>query len=292
MQIPVFEPSCADNESLAVTDREIHLYLDDSGSREPDREPKEKRRDEMDYFALGGILINEEDVDELYSRHKTFCQQHGISYPLHSWAIRGGRGDFGWLKKPEAAYEFLGDLQRMLLALPVIGIAAVIDRPGYVARYRDRYQDQLWFMCKTAYCILIERAAKYARSQDRKLRVFFERAGKAEDRDLVAYTRILKTQGMPFDGANSANYGSLTAQEFKDIVRGEPRGKTKATPMLQIADLYLYPMAKGGYDPSYRPYKALMEHKRLIDAHLPPEELASRGIKYSCFDRVKNKDPD
>ncbi|RVC41029.1 DUF3800 domain-containing protein, partial [Mesorhizobium sp. M4A.F.Ca.ET.090.04.2.1] len=36
----------------------MHLYLDDSGSREPDREPREKRRDEMDYFALGGILIN------------------------------------------------------------------------------------------------------------------------------------------------------------------------------------------------------------------------------------------
>jgi hypothetical protein len=271
---------------------EIHLYLDDSGSREPDREPKEKRRDEMDYFALGGILINEEHVDDLYDRHKTFCQQHGIDYPLHSWAIRGGRGDFGWLKKPEAAFEFLGDLERMLLSLPVVGIAAVIDRPGYVARYRDRYQDQLWFMCKTAYCILIERAAKYARSQDRKLRVYFERAGKVEDRDLVAYTRILKTQGMPFDGANSASYGSLTAQEFKDIVRGEPRGRTKATPMIQIADLYLYPMAKGGYDPSYRPYKTLMEHKRLIDALLPPEELAFRGIKYSCFDRIKNKDPD
>ncbi|WP_292524673.1 hypothetical protein [Mesorhizobium sp.] len=144
-------------------------------------------------------------------------------------------------------------------------------------------------MCKTAYCILIERAAKYARSQDCKLRVFFERAGKAEDRDLVAYMRILKTQGMPFDGANSAGYGSLTAEEFKDIVRGEPRGRTKATPMLQIADLYLYPMAKGGYDPSYRPYRALMGHKRLIDAHLPPEELASRGIKYSCFDRIKKR---
>ncbi|TIQ60834.1 MAG: DUF3800 domain-containing protein, partial [Mesorhizobium sp.] len=103
---------------------------------------------------------------------------------------------------------------------------------------------------------------------------------------LIAYTRILKTQGMPFDGANSASYGSLTAEEFRDIVRGEPRGRTKATPMLQIADLYLYPMAKGGYDPSYRPYRALMDHKRLIDAHLPPEDLASCGIKYSCFERI------
>ncbi|RVC42894.1 DUF3800 domain-containing protein, partial [Mesorhizobium sp. M4A.F.Ca.ET.090.04.2.1] len=37
---------------------------------------------------------------------------------------------------------------------------------------------------------------------------------------------------------------------------------------------------------------ALMDHKRLIDAHLQPEDLASCGIKYSCFERIKNKDPD
>ncbi|TIR50661.1 MAG: DUF3800 domain-containing protein [Mesorhizobium sp.] len=270
---------------------EIHLYIDDSGSREPDKEPQQKRRDEMDYFALGGILINEEDIDELFTRHKEFCATHGITYPLHSWAIRGGRENFGWLKKPEAAHAFLGDLEKMLTSLPVLGIAAVIDRPGYVARYRDKYQDQLWFMCKTAYCILIERAAKYARSQSRQLRIFYERAGKAEDRDLIAYTRALKKEGMPFDGGNSAGYQSLTAEQFRETVRGEPRGRTKATPMMQIADLFLYPMAKGGYDPSYRPYRVLMESKRLIDAHLPAEAVATLGIKYSCFDRIKDKGP-
>jgi Protein of unknown function (DUF3800) len=275
-----------------MPDREIHLYIDDTGSREPDRQAVQKRRDEMDCFALGGILINEEDIDALLICHRAFCSSHGITYPLHSWAIRGGRGDFGWLKKPEAAYAFLSDLERMLVGLPVIGIATVVDRPGYVARYRNKYQDQLWFMCKTAYCILIERAAKYARSQDRRLRIFFERAGKAEDRDLVAYTKALKKDGMPFDGSNSAGYESLTAEQFRHTVRGEPRGKTKATPMIQIADLFLYPMAKGGYDRTYRPYRALMESGRLIDALLPPESIATLGIKYSCFDRTKDKGPD
>lgn len=62
--------------------------------------------------------------------------------------------------------------------------------------------------------------------------------------------------------------------------------------MMQIADLVLYPMAKGGYDPSYRPYAALMENKRLIDALLAPEERASMGIKYRCFDRLNDKGPD
>ena len=54
--------------------------------------------------------------------------------------------------------------------------------------------------------------------------------------------------------------------------------------MLQIADLYLYPMAKAGYDRSYRPYRALMEAGRLIDAILPAEDRPMLGIKYNCFE--------
>lgn len=275
-----------------MADPEIHLYIDDTGGRDPDREPLVKRRDEMDCFAFGGILINEEDVDELFARYKAFCNSHHINYPLHSWAIRGGRGDFGWLKRPEAAFAFLSDLERFLVNLPIVGIAAVIDRPGYVSRYKEKYRDRLWLMSKTAYCILIERAAKFARSRGRKLRVFFERAGRVEDNELIAFARSLKKDGMPFDENNSASYQSLSAAEFRDIVRGEPRGRTKATPMIQIADLVLYPMAKGGYDPTYRPYVSLMENKRLIDALLDPNERASLGIKYSCFERINDKGPD
>jgi hypothetical protein len=33
-------------------------------------------------------------------------------------------------------------------------------------------------------------------------------------------------------------------------------------------------------------------NKCLIDALLQPEAVAAVGIKYSCFDRTKNKDPD
>jgi hypothetical protein len=80
--------------------------------------------------------------------------------------------------------------------------------------------------------------------------------------------------------------GSLTADEFRDFVRGEPRRKTKATPIMQIGDLVLYPMAKGGYDPSYRPYKKLMMHGKLIDALLKPEDRPMQGIKYSCFPKL------
>ena len=56
--------------------------------------------------------------------------------------------------------------------------------------------------------------------------------------------------------------------------------------MIQIADLYLYPMATAGYDDNYKPYLALMKAGRLIDSVLPPENRSLLGIKYSCFDGV------
>lgn len=69
-------------------------------------------------------------------------------------------------------------LEGFLLSLPILGVACVIHRPGYVARYQDRYKEALWYMCKTAFSILIERAAKFADEQDRFLEVVFEGAGK------------------------------------------------------------------------------------------------------------------
>lgn len=241
----------------------------------------------MDCFALGGILIRAEDIDTIFEAHKRFCAKWRIDYPLHSSPIRGGRGKFGWLKQPEAAFDFLSDLERYLLSLPVIGIAAVVHRPGYVARYKEKYHGRPWLMCKTACAILVERAAKHAESQGRGLRLFFEGSGPSEDRDIKNYVRSMKKDGMPFDGDNSKPYEGLSASDLKRIVRGEPRERTKKTPMIQIADLYLYPMAKGGYDPDYRPYRVLLESGKLIDSLLAPEDRARLGIKYSCFDEQK-----
>ena len=265
--------------------KELHLYFDDTGSRHLDHEPVELRRDGMDCFGLGGILINKEDVASLIASYKAFRAAWRIDYPFHSHEIRGGSGDFGWLKKPEKAVEFLPALEDMILTLPIVCIAAVVHRPGYAERYRDLYRERMWMMSRTAYSVLIERSAKFARSQGRKLRIFFEASGPAEDNGIIAYAKALKRDGMPFDQQNSAAYAALTAHEFQDIVLGEPRRKTKATPMMQIADLVLCPMAKGGYDPSYRPYQKLMANRKLIDALLDPEERVTLGIKYSCFPR-------
>lgn len=266
--------------------KKYHLYFDDSGSRDPDKSfmPDGERGDRMDCFALGGVLIREEEIDQVYAAYKAFCAEHSISYPLHSWAIRGGRGKFAWLKKPERAGIFMPALEELLLSLPIVTIACVVHRPGYVARYRNRYKERVWFMCKTAFSILAERAAKFADEEGRKLEIYFEATGKKEDEDIVAYMRSLKTEGPPFSPETSADYTPLKADDFQRIILGEPRQRTKKTPMIQVADLVLYPMAKGGYDRGYRPFAKLLEAGKLIDCHLREEDIAFRGVKYSCFD--------
>jgi Protein of unknown function (DUF3800) len=266
---------------------ELHLYVDDSGSRDLNKAPTLSRNDGMDYFALGGILIDEKDIDGLLTTHKLFCDAHNIDYPLHSWAIRGGREKFGWLKNPEKAFAFYTDLESFLVGLPVIGIAAVVDRPGYIIMQQEKCQAAPVPMAKSAFGFLIERAAMFADSRQCSLRVFFERAGKAEDRSMILYMRDLKKFGMPFDGTNADADNSLTAQDFCRIVMGEPRGRTKETPMIQVADLMLYPMAKGGYDPDYRAYVSLLKAGKLIDALFDAENRTKLGIKYSCFEKNK-----
>ena len=57
-------------------------------------------------------------------------------------------------------------------------------------------------------------------------------------------------------------------------------------PMLQLADLVLYPMAKAGYDSSYEPYLSLCHAGKLIDSYLEDNQILLRGIKYSCFDSL------
>lgn len=267
----------------------LQLYLDDSGSRFPDHKPDAARADGMDSFALGGMLIDKADRKLALEQYDAFVTSWGIDYPLHSTKIRGRRDKFRWLGqdavRAERFYRELGDL---LVALPVTGVACVIDRPGYNTRYAEKYGDQRWLMCKTAYAILIERSLKFATAAGANLEVFFEEAGKHEDRAVTAYHKSLKVDGMPFDQGNSAGYSGLKPDDFRAGVLGDPQRVTKkGSPLIQIADLYLYPMVKAGYQNGYPPYDQLFAASRVIDAHLPETERASLGIKYSCFDLIQ-----
>lgn len=268
-----------------MTDK-YHLYIDDTGNRDPDKllDALEQRRDEMNCFGLGGVIIREEDRGEILDAHERFCREHNITYPLHSHSIRGGRGNFGWLKMPEKAGIFWPALEEYVLSLPIVTTACIVHRPGYIARYKARYREQLWLLCKTAFSILVERAAKYVAERDGVMEIYFEESGKREDRDILKYMRELKAEGQAFDQKNSQGYGPFKAADFRRVCVGKPYRKTKKNPMIQIADLVLFPMAKGGYQPDYRPYVKLREAGKLLDCRLAADDIPQRGIKYSCFD--------
>lgn len=266
------------------------LYIDDSGSRRPDRHPKDNPEARYDFFGLGGVLVREEDKPDLEARHKRFCDTWEITYPLHSTEIRNGHGNFSWLRERskadrDAFYTSLGDF---ILSLPIICVAAVIDRPGYNSRYKERYGQERWRLCKTAFSVLVERAARLTLQQKRRLRIFPENCGKKEDRSLERYYDELLREGMPFDKTSSGKYAPLTPEEFRSTLY-EFKIKSKKSAAMQIADMVLHPVCLGGYDATHRPYMALRDGGLLLDCHLEPNDIPMRGIKYSCFDLVTRK---
>ena len=179
----------------------------------------------------------------------------------------------------------MSDLSGVLLSIPALGHACVIDRPGYNERYTKKYGRQKWLLCKTAFDVLVERAAKHAIAEGRKLRVYPERGDKTSDARVRGYYEELRTVGLPFDPNISSKYTPLTQQQLADTLY-DLKFKLKSSPMAQLADLYLYPICRGGYEANYRPYTMLREKQKLVDDVLPPADAAVRGIKYSCFELV------
>ncbi len=115
----------------------INFYLDESGSKCPDRNPKDQLPDHgYDFFAFGGVLLKDEDQDQARQLHKNFCDDWNINYPLHSTDIRNCAKKFHWLNfDTKKRNKFLGELSDLVVQIPAIGIACTIDRPGYNHRF-------------------------------------------------------------------------------------------------------------------------------------------------------------
>jgi hypothetical protein len=88
------------------------LYLDDSGTRNPDqRVPNGFLYG--DWFTLGGFLVKEEHEGSLREAHATFCEKWKITYPLHSYDIRQSLNRFKWLLSLDHA-EYNGSCANLL----------------------------------------------------------------------------------------------------------------------------------------------------------------------------------
>lgn len=260
-----------------------HLYIDDSGSRDLDRNLDAQNGSK--WFALGGILIREDDEADARAAHARFCERWDITYPLHSYDIRTKVNEFAWINtlSQDEMKRFYGELGEFLLELPVLGTACVIDRGGYNAKYRAKYGERRWKLCKTAFTIVAERAAKYAFAHDCRMKIFYERCTKQHDAAIEAYFRDLRDNGMPFDPGRSEKYEPFGQAELRHTL-WDIKKKFKSSVLMQVADLYLFPMCVGGYDPNYRAYAELRQRTKIIDCVLDAEQIPKLGVKYSCFE--------
>ena len=209
----------------------LHLYIDETGSRHPDRLAVPTKHG-FDWFAIGGVLIRAEDEDRTKLDLNNFIKQWPqIKAPLHLTDMRAEKKKFAWLGKLEVENRerFWSGYRTFLANLPVAGTACVIDRPGYVARgYGKREGDAKWLLCRSAFDIVVERSAKLAKQQGRRLKVFYEMADPVTDDRIENYFYNMKAQGLGFDPQTSAKYLPLTAVEFQHLLL-DIEGKDKKT---------------------------------------------------------------
>ena len=265
--------------------KEIHLYVDDSGSRDPNRK-RHQDSGEVNWFALGGFLIHADHKPAAEQMVRDFRARWPQSddAPLHSYEIRNKTGAFRWLigAGKDEQQRFYAGLSALIRDLPIIVHAAVMDRPGYNKRYLQEYGTRRWRLCRTAFNILVERAAKYARLHNARLRVYVERSDKPTERHFKGYFDQMRNEGLPFDAGRMQKYAPLTVDELRDTLF-EFTTRTKESLLMQMADLVLWPVCIGGYHPDNRNYVELLIWRKLLDAHCTAEN-GLHGVKYSCFD--------
>lgn len=263
---------------------ELLFYMDDSGSRDPDRKPDLLNK-EPDWFALGGVIVDVTQKFAVENHMKSFRAKWNQleNTPLRSYNIRNKNGGFGWLGglASDVQTEFYNDLTQLIVDSPIIVVACVVHRPGYNARYLTQYGQRRWSLCKTAFNIAVERAAKFALYQEARMRVLVERSDKKTESQMKNYFDEMRSKGLPFNQSNSAKYKPLSNAQLKNALL-EFGVRTKSSQLMQLADLVLWPACRGGYDATDRNYRTLKDNHKLLDMYCT-EENGLQGIKYSCF---------
>lgn len=260
-------------------------YIDETGNRRPDKKPHQNAQG-RDCFGLGGYLLWDTDKGVVRDAHQQFCQRWNINAPFHMTDMLSARKRFSWLgnmtdKDRSAFWE---DYKNFLASIPALGTGCVISRSGYVARgYLEKFGESKWFLCRSAFDITVERAAKYAKLNNAKLDIVFE-SDPPFNPIMEGYFNHLKNKGLAFDPGRAGKYEPLTASDFRETL-GRIEYKGKENPFIQIADSYIYAIARQKYDRLFGVYCRLRDHGRIINFALKDAELIkAMGVKYYCFD--------
>ncbi|WP_161494574.1 DUF3800 domain-containing protein [Caulobacter sp. B11] len=258
--------------------------MDETGNRQPDKKSDLSRLG-RDWFGLGGFIIRKEDEIEAKRLHDEIVASWNVKSPFHFTDMLAEKKGFSWLGRlsQRERDQFWLDYKAFLSAVPALGTACIIDRPGYVARgYIEKHPGTKWLLCRSAFDITIERAVKYAVSIGCKLDVVFESDIAIND-TVKGYFANLKENGLEFDKDNSAKYAPLSKEVFAETL-GTIEWKTKSSRMLQIADSYIYAIARQRYDRSFHVFRQLRDSAKIINFALPDtESIKAMGIKYYCY---------
>lgn len=266
---------------------ELTFYMDETGNRRPDKK-EDKSRQGRDWFGLGGFIIRREDEEPMKWRRDEVAIELGARSPFHITDMLSETKGFSWLgrKSEKERREFWATYQQLLCELPVVGLSCIIDRPGYVARgYLQQHGDNKWLLCRSAFDIAVERAVKYAISEGRKLRIVFE-SDAPFDPIMKGYFAQLKAEGLEFDAGRSGKYQPLTADQFRETLT-TIEARPKSNRLLQLADSYIYAMARGRYDRKFGVWRDLCDHQKIMNFALQgdADRIRAMGIKYYCFDQ-------
>lgn len=146
---------------------------------------------------------------------------------LHEHEIRKPRGEFLFLIRKPVRERFLAGLTAQMEALPATLVAVIIDKPGYVARYREPVSPYDYAL-ETG----LERVFRHLEGQGQgasTTAIIVEKRGKREDAELeLAFRRVC-------DGTN-ALHKSLP---FHLVMIP----KTSNSAGLQLTDLMARPVA-------------------------------------------------
>ncbi len=270
---------------------EMTFYMDETGNRHPDKKSDQSRVG-RDWFAFGGYLIDREDELTAKQLRQAVADKWVVGDPFHITDMLSETKRFSWLGRASQKQrsDFWADYRTFLSSVPAVGLACVIDRPGYVARgYLEKHANDRWLLCRSAFDIAVERAVKYAQSRGRKLRIVFE-SDPSLNETVVGYFENLKANGLAFDAANSEKYAPLPAESFAEIL-STIEYKPKSNKLLQIADSYVYAIARGKYDKKFDLWRELRDEQRVMNFALggDAEAIKAMGVKYYCFDLKSKK---
>ena len=259
---------------------EFSLYLDESGS------PKPSPNDQTAFFAMGGVIIRRGQENNIKLLLDEFKNKWNINLniPLHGTDMRSKKKNFRFLENlsQNKLNDFYRDLHSVVLQSDVIIHGCVISRQGYIDRYKEKYGTKTWEMMKSSFSILIERSAKYVNKQKGKLMVYYEKAGRTEDKQIQEYFQDIRKNGLPFNKHTSQKYNPYSSNSLSTVLSGI-EGKSKNNPVMQIADYCLHPIADMKKHPNNRAYKYFQNKKLIVDSNINTEEIEEIGIKYYCY---------